>query len=332
MAADDLGSIPGMQDRHRRLLSERLGITTGQALADADRRGIFDAMRRMKPPPSLDEIGRWQDQARRQRTQDQARRQRTVAVSDSVDWDQAASFVVVFEHRQREAGLERRLAVEHTELEPAQPPKIWPDWDCRDICSWMRDQVDLLEDAPPDDDDAGRPAEGASEDAAADHDSPAAHEVSTALRIERITLKDATREIDMLGAGAQASPSPLAISRDAQLEVIVAGLDADHETWILARTVGAGDVRVDLHGPSVVSSGGSVEIDLGALPVGDNETRVVVWTPDASARPTALKLTPLRRLADGPNAHTTPGPRVAVAKKAKRERRTAARDRRRRRQ
>jgi hypothetical protein len=320
MAADDLASIPGMQDKHRRVLSERLRITTGQALADADGQSIFDAMRRMKPPPTLEEIRLWQDQARRQRA---------VAVSDAVDWDQAASFVVVFEYRQREVGLQRRLAVEHTELEPAQPPRIWPDWNCRDICSWMRDRVDLVEKAATDD--ASGPAGGAGSDAAADHDNAAAHDVSEALRIARITLKDSTREIDMLATGAQASASPLAISGDAQLEVVVAGLDADHETWILARTVGAGRARVVLHGPAVMSAGGSVEIDLSALPVDDNETRVVVWTPDASARSSAVKLTPFTRLAYGPSADTAPSAGVAATKRARREKRRAARNRRRRR-
>lgn len=288
MAADDLASIPGMQDKHRRVLSERLGIATSQGLADADPQSILDAMRRMKPPPTLDEIELWQDRARRQRA---------AAVPASVEWDQAASFVVVFEYRQLEAGVEHRLAVEHTEVEPVQPPKIWPDWDCQEICSWMRDRVDLLEVAPRDDD-ASRPTEGA------------APEVSKALRIERITLKEATREVDMLAAGAYEAASPLTVSGKARLEVMVAGVAPDHEVWIQARSTGAGEARVVLHDPSVVSAGESVEVDLAALPVGDSDMRVVVWTPDASARPHGVNVAPVRRLADGPGAEATPSPGV----------------------
>ena len=58
MAADDLSSITGMEDKHRRALARRQ-ITTLRGLADADEDVIYRAMGSIKPRPSHNQIAQW---------------------------------------------------------------------------------------------------------------------------------------------------------------------------------------------------------------------------------------------------------------------------------
>ncbi len=141
MVADDLSSIPDVQDKHRRVLAGELKITTFRALARADRRAIHRAMRNLRPRPTLEQIARWQDQARSRLSE---------AAADQSDWHPAASFAVVFAQRRAGDGeWERRIEVERTEVEPERQGRTWPDWDCREICGWMREQLGLPGNAEP---------------------------------------------------------------------------------------------------------------------------------------------------------------------------------------
>jgi len=63
VAADDLSSITGMEDKHRRALARRQ-ITTLRGLADADEDVIYRAMGSIKPRPSHNQIAQWQADAR----------------------------------------------------------------------------------------------------------------------------------------------------------------------------------------------------------------------------------------------------------------------------
>ena len=63
MAGDDLNSITGMEDKHRRALARRQ-ITTLCDLADADEDVIYRAMGSIKPRPSHNQIAQWQADAR----------------------------------------------------------------------------------------------------------------------------------------------------------------------------------------------------------------------------------------------------------------------------
>ena len=75
MAVDDLSSITGLEDKHRRALARRQ-ITTLAGLADADQRVIYRAMGSIRPRPTLKQIAQWQGEARSQlggaRTQEEA--------------------------------------------------------------------------------------------------------------------------------------------------------------------------------------------------------------------------------------------------------------------
>ena len=62
-------------------------------------------------------------------------------VPNGAEWDRAATFVVSFEQRGAGPGCEQRLVVELTEIEPEQPPRVWPSWDCGDICAWMLEEL-----------------------------------------------------------------------------------------------------------------------------------------------------------------------------------------------
>ena len=132
MPSDDLSSIPDLQDKHRRVLAGELKITTFRALAHADRREIQRAMRNLRPRPTLEQIAKWQDDARSRLNE---------ATTDRSDWQPAASFAVVFAQRQVDDGWQHRIEVERTEVEPEQERRIWPGWDCGGICGWMREQV-----------------------------------------------------------------------------------------------------------------------------------------------------------------------------------------------
>lgn len=121
MAGDDLTSIPGLLDRHRRVLESRLQIATYDALVRADPKAILAAMSRIRSPrPTLAEIRGWQEQA--------LHRQGAAGLGEAPGWSRAASFVLSFEHRQVNGQLERRLVAQQTELEPEQeqPPSSWP--------------------------------------------------------------------------------------------------------------------------------------------------------------------------------------------------------------
>ena len=122
MAVDDLAGIPGLQDKHRKALSEILQVTTAHGLVLTERQHILSAMRqrRVNPRPTLEDIADWQDHARG--------RLREPTASPS-EWDRAATFVVSFEHRMRSGDQEHRLAVEQAELEHEEVPAVWP------ICS-----------------------------------------------------------------------------------------------------------------------------------------------------------------------------------------------------
>jgi hypothetical protein len=87
----DLSSIPGLKPRHLTVLTGPLQIRTVQALTQADRRVVQAAMRRLRPPPALEEISARQDHAR-----DLAG---AAAAASPPGWEQAAAFVVSFEHR-----------------------------------------------------------------------------------------------------------------------------------------------------------------------------------------------------------------------------------------
>ncbi len=139
MATDELNSITGLEDKHRRALARRQ-ITALRSLADADQRVIYNAMGSIRPRPTLEQIAQWQGEARAKLGEPAA---------DTADWHTAASFAVVFARRRVGDTWERRLEVERTEVEPEREPEVWAGWECDRICGWMRGQLDQANGAGP---------------------------------------------------------------------------------------------------------------------------------------------------------------------------------------
>ena len=87
---DDLSSIEGLADKHVRALA-RQHVTDLRGLVQADPHAVYRAMANLRPRPTLEQISRWQDEARSKL----AETGRT-----SREWQTAASFVVVFSQRE----------------------------------------------------------------------------------------------------------------------------------------------------------------------------------------------------------------------------------------
>jgi hypothetical protein len=315
VVADDLNSIPDLQDKHRRVLAEELKITTCRALVHADRRDIHRAMRNLRPRPTLEQIAQWQDDARSRLSE---------AAMDPADWHTAASFAVVFAQRQADGGSwERRLEVERTEVEPEQEGQTWPDWDCQEICGWMRGQLGLTEGG------SGAPQEPALEPVAQE---PAAQAVETTpapaqatrargrgdLTISQVTLVDPGAQVGPVAPGAVGAPPvdvvtarpaaeapPTAPAGPLRVKIKVSGGRRGQEIHAVARVLPRDEPGWNVQDPVVITGTGAVSLDLSRLPAGHHEVALIAWAPDGSMRPTTVKLPeqtigPRRPPADSP--------------------------------
>ena len=321
MAADDLSSIPDVQDKHRRVLAEELKITTLRALVHADRRDIHRAMRNLRPRPTLEQIARWQDHARSRLSE---------VAADQSDWHPAASFAVVFAQRQAgDGGWERRLEVERTEVEPEQEGRTWPGWDCREICAWMRGQLGLADAEPPAPPAApgpaapsaaasaaaGEPAAGepapegpasrAARRAAAE---PAAASAASApgrgeVRIGRVTLIDPRSQVGPVTVGSAGAPPvhvvtaepaakapPAAPAGPLRVEITVSAARRGQEVYAVARVLPRGQHGWNVQDPVAIKGAGTASFDLSRLPAGQHNVALIAWAPDGSMRPVTVTL------------------------------------------
>ena len=262
MAEDELSSIPGLLDKHRKVLAEQLQVTTCHGLVLTQRRAIFDAMGRIRPRPTLEVIAEWQDHAR-------TRLSKVMPVIS--DWDRAATFVVSFEQRPGDQGGERRLAVEQTEIEPEQPPQVWPGWDCQRICDWMLDRLGLAQAVQPESPTttgAGRPQ----------------------LRIDRATIIDEAGRVDIVTDNMLPATSALGCTVPGRLVVTVSGSDPDREVHVVIRFRRPGTRSRSAQEPVVVQGAGQADFDLSHVAVGQYGASLVAWTPDGSANPRVVEL------------------------------------------
>jgi hypothetical protein len=272
---DDLASIPGLADKHRKVLAERLGITTSGELAAADRKDISTAMRRLRPRPTLDEIGQWQDAARG----------RATGRADGSDWERAATFVVSFEQRAREGSWERQLVAEQMELEPEQAPKVWPGWDCQDICSWMSSRTAAAE-----------PAEDpAANVRAANAGQPKRAADPTPIQVDLVGLSSEAGEIDLASKRRAAAPEAFEVARAGRAVIAVGGVDPEQVVHLVVRVRRPNRPGRNLHKPVVQRGRGRVELPLTRVDVGEHEAKVLAWAPDRSVSATAVKLPTLVR-------------------------------------
>jgi hypothetical protein len=255
--ADDLSSIPGLEDKHRRVLA-RLQITTFRAFAHSDRRVIYKAMASIRPRPTLELIARWQDDARSKRSE---------AALDSSDWHTAASFAVVFAQRQAQGAWQRRLEIERTEVEPERDPETWPGWDCSRACGWMLGQL-------------GEPGEPGEPGFAG----PAV------LRIDRATLVDAASRTDVAAAGLLAENPPAGLIAPVRIVLKVSGAPPGHEVQAVVRFRRRGQQGWNPREPVTVPRSGQAEFDLSRVPAGQYQLTLLAWTPDASAKLASISL------------------------------------------
>jgi len=128
---DDLSSIEGLADKHVRALA-RQGVTDLRGLAQADQHAVYRAMANLRPRPTLEQISRWQDEARSRLAE---------TGPDAREWQTEASFVVVFSQRRVDDTWERRVEAEQTEVEPERHPEVWSGWECEPVCAWMLGQL-----------------------------------------------------------------------------------------------------------------------------------------------------------------------------------------------
>lgn len=285
MPADDLSAIPGLEDKHRRVLARRQ-ITTYRALAHSDRRDIYKAMASIRPRPTLELIARWQDSARSKQSE---------AVLDTSGWHTAASFAVVFAQRQIGGSWQRRLEVERTEVEPERDPKAWPGWDCQPVCGWMLGQLGKLGQLG-EPDQAGPPlqATAATDSAAGPADESAGPAVQPAaravLRIDLATIIDAASRADVVSAGALAANPPAELIAPVRVVLEVSGAPPGHEVLAVVRFRDRGLQGWNPQDPVTVPRSGRAEFDLSQVPAGQYQMAVLAWAPDASAKHASVSL------------------------------------------
>ncbi len=234
-------------------------------------------MRNLRPRPTLEQIARWQDHARSTLNE---------AAVDQSDWHPAASFAVVFVQRQAENGeWERRIEVERTEVEPEQQGRTWPEWDCREICGWMREQLGLPGTAQPAPGQASGGERGRGE-----------------LRIGSVTLIDPGSQLGWLGAATGGAPPvnvitsgaapapPAAPEGSFRVEIKVGGARRGQEIRVVARVLPRDAPGWNAQDPVVIKGAGAASFDLSRLPEGRHEVALIAWAPDGSMVPASVRL------------------------------------------
>jgi hypothetical protein len=268
---EDLTSIPGLEEAHRRALDRKLGITTLHALADADRRKISTALRGTRPYASLIQIDAWQDYARLKLSD---------AATDKPGWQTAASFAVIFSQRQVGDVWERRLVAEQTEKEPAPELREWPSWDCGLLCDWMLGHLTRPDDEADSEADAARQTGTATEPTA--RAAPARAQWAE-LRIDSATITDALQQLDLIRAGNVITAPPGDLELPARLSLTVSGGRSGQHlqaaVWLRRRSGPGWSPQA----PVSVPRSGRAEFDLSSIPPGEHEARLVAWATEPGA-------------------------------------------------
>jgi hypothetical protein len=281
VAVDDLSSISGLEDKHRRALARRQ-ITTLRDLAGADRHIIYRAMGSIKPRPTHNQIARWQGEARSRseargaeeahgRGEEEARGTDEVAV-DTMEWHPVASFAVIFAQRRVGGTWERRIEAERTEVEPEREPEVWPGWECSSICGWMLGQLGPAGEAVPAGPRGARPQ----------------------LRIGSAAIIEAAGRADLVTDGAMVASPPAELTGPARVVFTVSGARRGTEVQAVARLRGHGEPGRNVADPAAVPPSGRAEFDLSQVAAGQLEMDLLAWAPDATARPVSVRLPTMR--------------------------------------
>ena len=293
MPTDDLSSIPGLEDKHLRALA-RQQVTDLRSLACADQRVIYNAVGNIRPRPTLGQISRWQDDARRRLEQ---------ALIDTTDWHTAASFAVVFGQRKVSDAWERRVEVERTEVEPERDSAVWPGWSCEPVCGWMLSQLSLTDSAEPrpgirTGNAQAQPAEeptGAAAQPAAAQPAAAQHEAlqpagQAQLHIDSAAIIDATRKADVVTAGALVVSPPTELVAPVRVVVTVSGARPGTKVEAVTRILRQGRPGWNPQDPVTIQRSGQAVFDLSQVPSGQHEMSLLAWAPDATVKPVSVRL------------------------------------------
>jgi len=270
---DDLSSIPGLEDKHLRALA-RQQVTDLRGLADADQHEIRKAMANMRPPPTVEQISGWQEEARSRLEE---------AETDASGWHRVASFAVIFARRQADDTWERRVEAERTEVEPAQEPQIWADWDFEAVGSWMAGQLRAAASE-------STPAQPAAAEQVAAKPARARAQERSQLRIDSAAITDANSTVDVVTGGALAADLPPELIAPVRVVLTVGGARPGtvlHAVTRILRPDGPGWNPQD---PLVVRRSGQAEFDLSGVPDGQYEMSLIAWAPDATAKPVSVRL------------------------------------------
>ena len=281
MPSDDLSSIPGLEDKHLRALT-RQNVTDLRGLADADRQAIYRAMANLRPRPTLEQISRWQDDARNMLAEPE---------TGPSDWHPAASFAVVFSQRRAGESWERRIEAERTEVEPEQNLRIWSGWDCEPICAWMLGQLDQAGTVQPP---SGPARETAAEPSAAEPSAaePAADRAQ--LTIDSAAIIDAVGRADVVTAGAVTADPPRELVAPVRVVLTVSGARPGTQVQAVTRILRPDDFGWNPQDPVVVPDSGQAEFDLSGVPAGEHELALIAWAPDAAANLVSVSLPKMR--------------------------------------
>lgn len=274
MPSDDLSSIPGLEDKHLRALA-RQNVTDLAGLADADRQAIYRAMANLRPRPTLEQISRWQDDARNMLPEPE---------TGASDWHPAASFVVVFSQRRAGDTWERRTEAERTEVEPEQNLQIWSGWDCEPICAWMMGQLDQADPAQP-------PSEPPATEAPATEPPDAEPAAGRAqLTIDSAAIIDAAGRADVVTAGALAADPLRELVAPVRVVLTVSGARPGTQVQAVTRILRPDDFGWNPQDPVVVPDSGQAEFDLSGVPAGQHELALIAWAADAAANLVSVSL------------------------------------------
>ena len=337
MAGDDLNSITGMEDKHRRALARRQ-ITTLCDLADADEDVIYRAMGSIKPRPSHNQIAQWQADARSKlveeqredaarsgdeaQREDEARGQPAGArgrpgegAADTTEWQEVASFVVAFARRRVGETWERRIEAERTEVEPAPEREVWPGWECSALCSWMLGQTDGGKPGEPEQDDGGEAQRAGAQPASTQPPGtppavtqPAGEPAGAAkprgglpqLRIDSATITDAAGSSNLVTDGAPVANPPAELVAPALVVFTVSGARRGTEVLAVARLRGHGEPGRNVADPEAVPASGRAEFGLSQVAADQLEMTLLAWAPDCTARHVSVSL-PAMKISPGPD-------------------------------
>jgi hypothetical protein len=274
---DELSSIEGLADKHVRALA-RHEVTDLRGLAHADQHAVYRAMANLRPRPTLEQISRWQDEARSRLAENGP---------DAREWQTTASFVVVFSQRRVDDTWERRVEAEQTEVEPERHPEIWSGWECEPVCAWMLGQLPAPAPAGPA---PAGPAPPAPAGPATPSEPVPAAASRAQLRIDSAAFIDATGRTEVVTAGALTANPRTELVAPVRVAFTVGGAPPGTGLQAVARIQRPDGPGWNPRDPVALAGPGQAEFDLAPVPAGDHEMALIAWAPDATARPASVRL------------------------------------------